>query len=682
MMVLQVLAIILAMTLALYNHALIGQLPNEQPTSATLLVESEPFAPIPPCNQGGVRLFAGLDLNANSVLDTEETHSTTVLCNGPQGLSGPQGQPGTNGADAYAQVIESVSIPLGNSTCPNGGTALSSGLDLNGDGLLDVSEVTTTSAVCNGTIGANGANGADGSSGVDGNTGFSALVDKVPAPQYLCLDGFLVRFGVDNGNGEATANNGVLEEDEVEESLKFCFSPLRSERITDIFQNAGNSMTNGCEAAAWLELHEVLLFAANDGQNGCELHRVDGSSNTSSLVVDLHPNGDGLPGRDLGFIPLNEQGLVLFDANDGVNGRRLWVSDGTETGTRMLGTVELQAPVAWNEGLVFTSPTGTWLWTNGTDLRDWHQHPAWNTSQRSLAQAALASLSQPGATWMHGDEHALWFSAADENGDVEPYRLANDGSVGAWNINAIGSTQLGNAVSVGQDVVVVAQRGTAKQLLRLNTNGTFLWLTSIAPSSGDTQLGEGMGLHRIGDNLVYDAVVSSNEARLWTTNLANGITLQLSPELLAPGAQVGVANTGERLLFDCITATKGTEVCITDATPQGSRVLHDLTPGIFSSDIRGLMAIEDDWVVVSDGTVDGATVGMSLWVVEGEAMRLVMNPWQGSSNSSQALTYGNLVLGTTQVYFIANDGTTGHEWHRWSHGVLSEDWIVIARQAV
>ena len=26
-----------------------------------------------------------------------------------------------------------------------------------------------------------------------------------------------------------------------------------------------------------------------------------------------------------------------------------------------------------------------------------------------------------------------------------------------------------------------------------------------------------------------------------------------------------------------------------------------------------------------------------------------------------------------------NDGSSGHEWYRWSHGELSDDWIVIAR---
>ena len=86
---------------------------------------------------------------------------------------------------------------------------------------------------------------------------------------------------------------------------------------------------------------------------------------------------------------------------------------------------------------------------------------------------------------------------------------------------------------------------------------------------------------------------------------------------MAPGAQVGVANTGSRLLFDCMTAATGLEVCITNGTPQGSRVLHDLTPGMMSSDLRALVAVDEGWLVVSDGTVDSTPQGVALWVVEG-----------------------------------------------------------------
>jgi len=673
--VVQVLAVIVAMVLAVYNNALINQLPAPNDDEVAWLTISETMEPVAPCNQGGVRLFTGFDTNGNGILDLAERGEPFEMCHGLQGLSGPQGQPGNDGANAVAQLVNTTTIPVGNATCPEGGTWMASGLDLDGNGSLDENEVVTQSAMCNGLV---GQHGVDGTAGASGAAGASALVDKVAAPSYVCLDGFQVRFGIDDGLASGTANDGVLDEDEVRATLNFCFQPLRHERITDVSPNIADSFTVGCDASAWLADGAHFVFAANDGVNGCELHHSDGEANTSTLLLDLHPSGDGLPGRDLGFHVLDER-LVFFDATDGVNGRELWVSDGTANGTRALGSVEIKAPVAWNQGLVFASPSGSLVWTNGTDLLPWWQHPAWNSTQQSAVQNTLSTLTNPGAGWLHGDEHALWFSAADAQGDVEPHRLTNAGVVSTWNVNAFGSAQLSNLLSDEHDLIAVGLRGTAKQVVRLLDNGSVEWLTSIAPSSGDTRLAEGMGLHRIGDNLVYDAVTFNNEARLWTTNLANGISLQLSTDILAPGAQVGVANTGERLLFDCVTSTYGVELCVSDATPAGSRVLHDLTPGVLSSDVRGMVAIGEGWAVFSDGTHEGASLGRTLWVVEGDAVRPVYNPWPGAGNSSQALTYGDVVVSPTQLFFIAHDGIHGHEWHRWSHGELSDDWIVIAR---
>ena len=108
-------------------------------------------------------------------------------------------------------------------------------------------------------------------------------------------------------------------------------------------------------------------------------------------------------------------------------------------------------------------------------------------------------------------------------------------------------------------------------------------------------------------------------------------------------------------------------------------MLSDMTPGMMSSDLRAFAAVGEGWLVVSDGLIDGTSIGVSLWAVEGESMRLVYNPWTGGSNSSEALNYGQMVLSPTQAWFIAHDGVHGHEWHRWSHGELSDDWIVIHR---
>src|SRR5205807_225669 len=50
--------------------------------------------------------------------------------------------------------------------CPDGGTRIDAGLDANGDGTLDLLEVTATTYACNGAAGAPGSNGGTGPTGL------------------------------------------------------------------------------------------------------------------------------------------------------------------------------------------------------------------------------------------------------------------------------------------------------------------------------------------------------------------------------------------------------------------------------------------------------------------------------------------------------------------------------------
>lgn len=76
---LQVMGVIIAMLLAVYNNALISAEEAEVVESPRMLVESEPLAPFAPCHEGGVRFNLGSDDNMNGVLDATEVTSDTVL---------------------------------------------------------------------------------------------------------------------------------------------------------------------------------------------------------------------------------------------------------------------------------------------------------------------------------------------------------------------------------------------------------------------------------------------------------------------------------------------------------------------------------------------------------------------------------------------------------------------------
>jgi ELWxxDGT repeat protein len=78
-----------------------------------------------------------------------------------------------------------------------------------------------------------------------------------------------------------------------------------------------------------------LFFAADDGVDGEELWKSDGTADGTVMVKDLTSNLIGSFPRSLTVVGSR----VFFVADDGPHGRELWVSDGTADGTRLVKDV-------------------------------------------------------------------------------------------------------------------------------------------------------------------------------------------------------------------------------------------------------------------------------------------------------------------------------------------------------
>jgi OmcA/MtrC family decaheme c-type cytochrome len=86
------------------------------------------------CASGGTKVQVGLDKNGNGVLDADEVTATSYVCNG-------------NGKTTLVRT----SPEIAGTNCSFGGTKIETGVDANGDGTLQDSEVnaSATSYVCN-----------------------------------------------------------------------------------------------------------------------------------------------------------------------------------------------------------------------------------------------------------------------------------------------------------------------------------------------------------------------------------------------------------------------------------------------------------------------------------------------------------------------------------------------------
>jgi ELWxxDGT repeat protein len=115
-----------------------------------------------------------------------------------------------------------------------------------------------------------------------------------------------------------------------------------TELLVDIYPGENNyGNINGSEPSNLVEFNDKLYFSASNEANGVELFVSDGTAEGTSLVADINLDKDS-SGFSYGSSPSD---LVVFNdklyftANDGENGRELYVSDGTTVGTQLVADI-------------------------------------------------------------------------------------------------------------------------------------------------------------------------------------------------------------------------------------------------------------------------------------------------------------------------------------------------------
>jgi ELWxxDGT repeat protein len=108
--------------------------------------------------------------------------------------------------------------------------------------------------------------------------------------------------------------------------------------LVDIYPGENNYGANSSSPGNFVEFNDKLYFSANNGENGKELYVTDGTAAGTQLVVDLRPGednyGDVSGSYPSGLVEFNDK--LYFSANNGEVGNELYVSDGTADGTQLL----------------------------------------------------------------------------------------------------------------------------------------------------------------------------------------------------------------------------------------------------------------------------------------------------------------------------------------------------------
>ena len=167
--------------------------------------------------------------------------------------------------------------------------------------------------------------------------------------------------------------------------------PGSASLLKDINPGPGNSLFSGP-----VVLGDRLFFGANDGSD-TELWVSDGTEAGTRQFLDINPGGDSYPTN----LTRLQDGRMIFTADNGANGSEIWVTDGSRAGTRLLVDVIPGGTSSYPHGFVelgdqiffFARPFDGALYRQARALDDrWHR-PGHGTTYRAVIQFTGSSRS-------------------------------------------------------------------------------------------------------------------------------------------------------------------------------------------------------------------------------------------------------------------------------------------------
>ena len=289
---------------------------------------------------------------------------------GADGVDGSQGLAGVDGTDGKT-ALAATSIESSGSNCTDGGVKIEVGVDDDGNGALDSNEIDFVQYVCNGADGQDGAN-----SSVSPNTMLTSV--SSPATSLGCTaGGRVIAQGLDNGNWDGIAQNGVLEEGEVDFTTTYC-SAFRIIQLVDFSGQSGTGFHGW--AASITPLGTTLYFRADDGVDGSELWAHNTINGQTWQVADIRSGPQaGVPD---GIIVMGN--TLYFEANDGVDGFELWTHNTINGQTWQVADICASGDGYANDITV----VGTAIYFEATDCINGYELWAHETTNGSTWQVA------------------------------------------------------------------------------------------------------------------------------------------------------------------------------------------------------------------------------------------------------------------------------------------------------
>lgn len=424
----------------------------------------------------------------------------------------------------------------------------------------------------------------------------------------------------------------------------------------------------------YVSFNNKLFFATGNLTSGSELWVSDGTPTGTKMLKDINPGAAS--GYPHSFHVINNK--VIFTASDATHGKEWWESDGTEAGTKMIKDINTEVldintqktdGVAnvigeLNGQVVFigtNKANGNELWiTDGTeagtklvkDIKVGEETGVFSSiSTRIIGNGKLYFEANTNST---GRE--LWVS----DGTTAGTKLVKDIYAGTSSSHVLIS-----AVIDGKLYFSAHSNSTGQEpWVSDGTEAGTYQLKNINPG---TEGSNAATFFKANNKIFFSAIDATHGRELWTTDGTEAGTKLVKDINIGSATGVSLAyNTfffdefNSKLLFVANDATSGTELWTSDGTEANTKILKDFYPGSNSGITTGLRLSTS---IKFNGKLyfqaKDIDHGEELWVTDGtEAGTSLVKDLSDAASPSNI---GHMTIMGNKLYFGAEDGIHGKE---------------------
>ncbi|PKL36549.1 hypothetical protein CVV38_01450 [Candidatus Peregrinibacteria bacterium HGW-Peregrinibacteria-1] len=426
--------------------------------------------------------------------------------------------------------------------------------------------------------------------------------------------------------------------------------------VKDIYPGVGSS-----NPGSFISHNGLLFFVADDGTNGRELWRSDGTIGGTYMVKDIYPgSGGSFPGEftvynNLLFFVATDDNGVAFGSDQG-----LWVTDGSSQNTvkvknvNSAGNDSVSNLIVANGLLFFKADNGA----NGQEL--------WVTdgSEGNTIRLVLSSFGYTNPMNPIVFKDYLYISGDGDDGrELWKTDGTQQNTVMVKDIHPTANSNPERFTVLNDELFFRANDGT-HNIQIWKTDGTEL-NTVMVKDIYDWAFPDNLTV--FDNKLYFTADDGVNGSELWVTdgNEANTMMLKhINPTASDAGyAYVEYMTVFDgKLYFSATNGVNGSELWSTDGTEAGTQMLVDIKPGADWSTPRHLTVANGLLFFVADNGTNGNEIWKSDGTVSGTVLVKDINP--GAEPSSQTHAPSNLIQVNNLLFF-------NYTFFNWDNGNIA-----------